>query len=219
MRFLVDARPALDPRRTGVGTYAARIVEHLPLADGDDTFLAWYLHARGLLRRRTFFPPRPNLEEVASRVPARLFQPISTRLGVPRVEWTTSFDALLATNFLPPATRSSSVVLVVHDLAFLRLPETAPQVDARFRRHLRAALDACASAIVPSAAVRDDLLGLGIAAGRVRVVHHGVDPFVAPGDAEGRRKALGVAGPYALFVGGLEPRKNLERLEIGRAHV
>ena len=212
MRFLVDARPALDPRRTGVGTYAARIVEHLPLEDPGNTYLAWYLHARGILRRRSFFPPRPNLEEVASRFPARLFQPISSRLGVPRVEWRTPFDALLATNFLPPATHSRSVVLAVHDLAFLRLPETAPQMDDRFRRRFRAALDACAAAIVPSAAVRDDLLGLGIGVDRVHVVHHGAEPFEAPPDAAQRRAALGVAGPYALFVGGLEPRKNLERL-------
>ena len=29
----------------------------------------------------------PNLTEKASRIPSRLFQPVSWRLGVPRVEW------------------------------------------------------------------------------------------------------------------------------------
>ncbi|MFM8944389.1 MAG: glycosyltransferase family 4 protein, partial [Actinomycetota bacterium] len=213
MRFLIDARPALDPRRTGIGTYAARLVEHLPAEDPDDTFVAWYLHVRGLLRPRTFFTPRANLVEAATRLPARLFQPVASRLEVPRLEWLAPFDAMIATNFLPPPTRSRAVVLAVHDLAFTRLPETAPQMDARFRRRFHAALASCAAAIVPSQVVRDDLMASGdIEFSRIRVVHHGVDPFVAPTDASARVAALGVTGPYALFVGGLEPRKNLERL-------
>ncbi|MFM7718123.1 MAG: glycosyltransferase family 4 protein, partial [Actinomycetota bacterium] len=214
MRLLVDARPALDPRRTGVGTYAARLLEHLPAAAPDDTVVAWYLHARGLLRPRTFFPPAANLEERASRFPARVFQPLSFRLGVPRLEWLARFDALLATNFLPPPTRSRGVVLVVHDLAFVRHPETAPQMDDRFLRRFRGALAACASAIVPSRAVAGDLVAFGgIEEARIEVVPHGVDPARVPADAAARRNRLGVGeGRYALFVGGIEPRKNLPRL-------
>ena len=36
MRVAIDARPALDPRRTGVGQYAQQLIRHLPLADPDD---------------------------------------------------------------------------------------------------------------------------------------------------------------------------------------
>ena len=52
---MIDARPALDPRRTGVGQYTQQLIRHLPLADPDDEYVAWYLHARGLFRPRRFF--------------------------------------------------------------------------------------------------------------------------------------------------------------------
>lgn len=221
MRFLVDARPALDPRRTGVGTYTARLLEHLPAAAPDDTVVAWYLHARGLLHPRRFFAGVAGLEERASRFPARVFQPLAMRLGVPRIDRSVAFDALLATNFVPPPTRSRGTVLVVHDLAFVAHPETAPQMDARFLRRFRASLAACASAIVPSRSVRTDLLAFGgVGEDRIAVVPHGVDAAARPPtDAAARRSRLGASGPYALFVGGIEPRKNLARLVAAVAAV
>ena len=115
MRAVIDARPALDPRRTGVGLYTQQIIRHLPHADPDNEYVAWYLHAKGLFRPRRFFEGvnAPNLTEKASRFPARVFGPMSTRLGVPRIEWSGAFDVLLATNFLPPATHSPGVVMMV----------------------------------------------------------------------------------------------------------
>ena len=62
MRIAIDARPALDPRRTGVGHYTRQIIRYLPAADPLPEYVAWYLHARGLLRRRRFFDGlAPNL--------------------------------------------------------------------------------------------------------------------------------------------------------------
>src|SRR5919201_5784773 len=103
MRVLVDARPALEPPATGVTHYTRAILRHLPQADPEGRYVAWYLHARGLLRARRFFKDVPGgLEELASRFPARVFQPASHRPGVPRIEWLADrFDTLLATHFLP----------------------------------------------------------------------------------------------------------------------
>lgn len=226
-RVLIDARPALDPRRTGVGHYARQLIRHLPPADPATAYVAWYLHARGLLRPTRFFADvGPNLSEHASRFPARVFQPLSWRAQVPRVEWLAGgFDRLIATNFLPPATALvERSVLVVHDLAFERFPETAPHMDARWRRRFEDALRRCAAVIVPSSSAREDLLSpRAIDPARVHVVHHGVDahefrPSPA-GEAERVRRAFGVEGPYALFIGGIEPRKNLARLVRGFASV
>ena len=49
MRAVIDARPALDPRRTGVGHYTQQLIRHLPHAD--PSILKWngeyYLYASG----------------------------------------------------------------------------------------------------------------------------------------------------------------------------
>lgn len=216
MRIAIDARPALDPRRTGVGHYARQMIRHLPAADPLPEYVAWYLHAKGLLLRRRFFEGvAPNLSEHASRFPARVFQPVSWRLGIPRLEWLLDFDALLATNFLPPATRSPGVVLVVHDLAYERFPGSAPQIDRRWRRQLARWLRRSAAVIVPSHSAMGDLLERhDVDPAHVHVIPHGAEPFpeVPATEVARVRAAFGIGGRYVLFVGGIEPRKNLEGL-------
>lgn len=219
MRAVIDARPALDPRRTGVGVYTQQLIRHLPHTDPDSEYVAWYLHAKGLFKPRPFFGSvaAANLTERASRFPARVFEPMSSRLGMPRVEWSVEFDVLLATNFLPPATRSPGVVMVVHDLAYERLPDTAPHMNGRWRRRFDGWLRRAAGVLVPSASTKADLLEAhDVEPGRVTVTPLGVDAAAyAPVPAEQVetvQRKHGVHGPYALFVGGVEPRKNLEAL-------
>jgi glycosyltransferase involved in cell wall biosynthesis len=217
---VIDARPALDPRRTGVGQYTQQLIRHLPITDPDDEFVAWYLHARGLLRPRRFFADvrARNLTEKASRFPARIFQPASNRLGVPRVEWLVDFDLFVATNFLAPATdHPDRVVPVVHDLAFQHFPESAPHIDERWRRRFAATLAEAPAIIVPSTSAAQDLReSFAVAGERVHVVHHGVDAEafapVSEAAVDAVRRRFGIPGPYVLFVGGIEPRKNLEHL-------
>jgi len=222
---VIDARPALDPRRTGVGQYAQQLIRHLPLADPDDEYVAWYLHARGLFRPRRFFADvrARNLTEKASRFPARVFQPASYRLGVPRLEWLIDFDLFVATNFLAPATNHPDrVVPIVHDLAFRHFPESAPHIDERWRRRFAATLAVAPAVVVPSAATARDLLdAFAVDEARVHVVHHGVEaeafaPVPQP-VIDAVRRRHGIPGGYVLFVGGIEPRKNLEQLVMAFA--
>ncbi len=219
MRAVIDARPALDPRRTGVGVYTQQLIRHLPHEDPQGEYVAWYLHAKGLFRKKSFFAgvAAPNLTEKASRFPARVFGPMSSRLGVPRIEWSTRFDVLLATNFLPPATHRPGVVMVVHDLAYEHLPDTAPHMNARWRRAFDRWLGRAAGVIVPSASTKQDLIERHeIDPDRVWVTPLGVDTagFAPASDdvVAATRRKFGVDGPYALFVGGIEPRKNLDTL-------
>jgi glycosyltransferase involved in cell wall biosynthesis len=218
-RITIDARPAVDPRRTGVGHYTAALLRHLPHADPDTRYLAWYLDVRGIgSRPRRFAGSAPNLTERASRIPSRVFGPVSVRTGTPRIEWLAgTFDLFVATNFLPPPTGSDAAVLVVHDLAFDVMPETAPHHNERWRAQFDRWLRRGAGVIVPSSATKADLQRCyDISEERIDVIHHGTD---AQGfrpaslvEVEDVRRRYGVRGPYIVFLGGLEPRKNLETL-------
>src|SRR5262245_34477938 len=140
--------------------YTQALLRHLPPAMPEDRFLAWYLDVRQIGRTpRRFAGWASNLREHATRIPSRVFGPVSSRVGVPRLEWLArGTDLAVATNYLPPPTRGPGVVLVVHDLAFDTMPDTAPHHDRRWRRAFARRLRDAAAVIVPSEATRKDLL-------------------------------------------------------------
>jgi len=139
------------------------------------------------------------------------------------LEWLIDFDLFVATNFLAPATsHPDHVVPIVHDLAFRHFPESAPHIDERWRRRFAAALAVAPAIVVPSAATARDLLdAFAVDEARVHVVHHGVEaeafaPVPQP-VIDAVRRRHGIPGGYVLFVGGIEPRKNLEQLVMAFA--
>lgn len=221
MRIAIDARPAVSSGMTGVGHYTRELIVRLPEVDRGTTYVAWYLNARRLFRPwrwdRRFFPRHPNLVERWTPIPATWFERTSLRYERPPLERLLRFDVLFAPNFVPPPTRTRNLVLAVHDLAFRRFPETAPLATRRWLTRLDRALRQAAEVIVPSRATLDDLVDLyPVDPDRVTVVAHGVDPLrfqPAPADEVARvRKKFGIDGPYLVFVGGIEPRKNLPAL-------
>jgi glycosyltransferase involved in cell wall biosynthesis len=209
VRIAIDARPASDAEPTGVGHYTRRMLQHLPNAMPMAELVAWHRPGGG-----AGIPRFPNLTEHVSRIP-NVLEPVWRRLEVPRLERQIRFDALLATNFLPPPTRSEGVVLIVHDLAFEVMPEAGPGFGERWRRRFDGWLRRSAAVIVPSASAKTDLLGRHpIDETRVFVIAHGADRFEGPppDEIERVRESFGIGGPFALFLGGIEPRKNLRAL-------
>jgi glycosyltransferase involved in cell wall biosynthesis len=110
-------------------------------------------------------------------------------------------------------------VSTVHDLVAFRYPETFPPGPRRLKQTLlRRTARLAAHIIVPSEATKRDLVEiLAVDPERVTVVPHGVDP---PPEAVGGPPH---PRPYFLYLGTLEPRKNLVRLiqayrTLKRAH-
>ena len=131
----------------------------------------------------------------------------------PRVERASGpIDVCHSTTAIPAATDAPHVV-TVHDVAFVHTPE-------RFSRHgarvMRAGLERCRAAdlvICPSRTTADDLARLGFDSGRLRIVPWGVDQVaVGTADVDRVRAVYGLPDRFVLFVGTLEPRKNLDRL-------
>jgi glycosyltransferase involved in cell wall biosynthesis len=217
LRVTIDARPAVAPERTGVGNYAWQLIRRLPEVDPDARYVAWYVHSRAAIRRWRHFDDvgAPNLRERGILYPSRLLER-TTRYGFPRVEWFGRFDVLFATNFVPPPTRAGRVVATVHDLAFRRFPETAPQAVRWWREAVRQTVHRAARLIAPSEWTKRDLLELyGAPEARVAVIPLAVDGEVYRPPSEERildvRRTFGIDGPYLIAMG-RGPRKNLPRL-------
>ncbi len=213
MRVLLDARPAVDREKTGVGYYAWNLIRRLPEVDPSTTYLAWYVH----LGRSPHFADLsyPNLREIGVIYPSRVLER-TARWNLPRAEWFGRFDVLFGTNFLPPPSGKRRVVVTVHDVAFRMFPETSPIAVPWWLDALQRTLPRATRVLVPSESTRRDLLAsYPVDPARVSAVPLAVDGerFHPPGPERVTevRERFGLDGPYVLALG-RGPRKNLPRL-------
>jgi glycosyltransferase involved in cell wall biosynthesis len=136
------------------------------------------------------------------------------RLRHPRVERATgAVDVVHATSHVASASRAPWVA-TVHDLHFLHQPDHfTPRGVSVFRRFLDLVVAEAALVVCPSEATRADCLAAGIGADRIRLTPWGT-AATASTEADHRRvrAAYDLTGPFVLFAGTVEPRKNLPRL-------
>jgi len=116
-------------------------------------------------------------------------------------------------NVVPLAMRVPSVV-TVHDLAFLRYPDSLPKARRAYMiSATRLSARAADQVIAVSQSTADDLIAwLKLPQDKVTVIPEAPSPRVAPVSGTSLnvfRMKVGISRPYILAVGTLEPRKNL----------
>ncbi len=127
------------------------------------------------------------------------------------------FDLFHAPGYVAPRDLPVPVVLTVYDVVALKHPELAKWTNVRhYRRRMPKAARAAARIIVPLECVaRDAVEHLGVERERVRVVPLAVDEGLVPSGPEEHarvRHKYGLPHAYILFVGNIEPKKNLDTL-------
>jgi glycosyltransferase involved in cell wall biosynthesis len=109
-------------------------------------------------------------------------------------------------------------VATVHDLGFLHYPEAHSRSQLRYLRwSTEHNAKRARRVIADSEATKVDLLHYyHIPAGQVEVIYPGIDPDLRPESDQGIISAVlekyGVSAPYLLYLGTIQPRKNLIRL-------
>jgi glycosyltransferase involved in cell wall biosynthesis len=123
-------------------------------------------------------------------------------------------DIFHATNFVLPPLRQARGVVTIHDLSYLRHPDTVSAASARYRELVPRSLARASVVVTPSAVTAAHLQDAYDVRVPVHVTPLGVGEQWAraepPDDAV--RARLGLPSSYLLFVGTLEPRKDLPTL-------
>ena len=125
--------------------------------------------------------------------------------------------ALYHGNYILPPGLTCPGVVTVHDSSYRFAPELMPRADAlMFGRFVPWSIRRAARVVTVSEHGREDVLrsAPGLDPSRVVVVPNGVSPAFAPDPtaADRVRAAYGLDPGYVLFIGALQPRKNLLRL-------
>jgi glycosyltransferase involved in cell wall biosynthesis len=170
-------------------------------------------------------PPRAEFRPVGQVAMLPLSRPVLyeawNRLNWPKVESVTGeVDVVHATGLVPAAT-AAPLVVSVHDLAFVHDPEKFSRHGVRtMMRSLDVIRRRADRVICCSRHTIDDCIAAGLDPGRLRLVPLGVDGVeVTEADVERVRRRNLLPDRYVLFVGTLEPRKNLRRLAAAMRRV
>jgi len=214
MKVLLDYRPALRDR-TGVGEWVHQLAQHLLALKASGSADA---AACDLTLWTSSWRDRPTPSSVAElegativdrRIPVRPLTWAWNRAGWPTVETLTSrrFDLVHATSPLLLPSRSGLRICTIYDLDFLAHPERTWGEMRRDYPSLAQAHASRADGIVTISdySKRQIEKLLGIAGDRIVVCRPGVPSWAAVS----RREALPGRDGYILFVGTLEPRKNV----------
>jgi glycosyltransferase involved in cell wall biosynthesis len=163
-------------------------------------------------------PPPVGLQPVIPvrhlPLPRKVLYESWNRLRRPGVEMATGrVDVVHATGYAVPR-RTVPLVVTLHDLAWRHdAAHFTPNGVQFFEGALARTRDDADLVLCPSNATLDDCAAAGIDQARLRVIPWGMDaPLAANADVAMVRARHRLDGRYVLFVGTLEPRKNLNRL-------
>jgi glycosyltransferase involved in cell wall biosynthesis len=218
LRIAIDYTAGIR-QGAGVGRFVRNLVGALVRLDRDNRYSLVYPRGeRGAPAPE--LPVAPNVEGRPLYLTERALNLVWYKLGLPLpIEmFGARGDLFYFPDFALPPVRHGRTVITVHDLSFLLVPDCA---EAKLRAHLERVVPSSVRAAdfvtADSENTRNELTALlDVAPNRVSVVYGGVEGRFQPIDDElvlaATRQKFGLNFPFVLYVGTIEPRKNLVRL-------
>lgn len=214
MKIALDGMP-LGSELTGVGHYTFELARSLAQAAPQDEF--------------TLVSPLPASPSVAALIrdaPKNLFHTTRPRgalnrrwwsLGLPLYLKRQTFDLFHGTNYEIPLWSPQPSVVTIHDLSLLLHPAAHERrLVRRARWRLPLMVRSAARVITPTEAIKAEVCEtLKVVAEKVVVTPEAprsVFKRIELAETEVLRRRLGIEENFILFVGTVEPRKNLQRL-------
>lgn len=225
MNVLIDAT-GIRRNKAGVGVYAKNLIEELVRTSSSDAH--FFVVAQD---------DEPEFDFVCQhnatliRVPAKLFRWLPLRflleqMVLPLLLLRYRIDVLHSLHYSFPLVRfGTKQVVTLHDMTFFNMPEVhMPVKVAYFRAFIRASILFADKIIFVSDSTRRDCVArFGAIKGSAEVIHLGKSKALRPSldgaELERVSRKYGLGSEFVLYIGTIEPRKNLSRLVSAFARI
>lgn len=199
----------------GIGRYSLELLKNLLDSDTRNEYIlhGWSFSIDkseiGSLRRE-------NVRLSIAHIPGPIKRFYWNRLRAPSIgAFVGKFDVFHGAEPLLPPLGDVPGIITVHDLAYVRHPELFEKGVLRRDPYVRRSVRESAAIIVPSLHTKGELVNLfGVDEQKIRLVrppvHRGCTPLRDPVHDDAVLRKHGLNSPFALFVGVIEPRKNVE---------
>ena len=199
----------------GIGRYSRELLKDLLDIDKQNEYI---LHGWAFTIDRSELGSfrNKNVRLSIARIPGPIKRFYWNRLRAPSIgAFLGEFDVFHGAEPLLPPLGDVPGIITVHDLAYVRHPEFFEKGVLRRDPYVRRSVRESAAIIVPSLHTKGDLVNLfGVDERKVRLVrppvHRGCSPLRDPVRDSAVMRKYGLNSPFALFVGVIEPRKNVE---------
>lgn len=223
MNIQFDAQLLLDNHKTGIGWTAQKIIEGLAKAEKQNSYMLNYFAVRRLSQKRDYVK---NLMQLGCRpnecrwFDSKVYKLLYNFIPIPySLFFGNKADITHFMNYHVPPGVKGKVVTMVYDTVYKAFPET---MNARTRFMLNLSMKrSCKRAdiiVTISRFSKSEIIKyLGVSPDKIVVMPCGVDfELFRPGydeeDIRAAKNKYGLKGGYLLYLGTLEPRKNIDRL-------
>lgn len=202
MNIAIDCNP-VNKENTGIGNYVYNLIKSLQKIDDSSNYFLYFKH------------PKKYLSECLSE-------------NFQYVQWDNfklifnvylkNIDIVHGTSFKLLLNGKKGGVVTIHDLAFVKFPQyVIKKHQEKFLKQTRAALKKATYVIAVSENTAKDLIQIfKINENKIKIIYQGIDEIFKPIDNKNlikeKIKKFGIDKPYILYVGTLEPRKNIPAL-------
>jgi glycosyltransferase involved in cell wall biosynthesis len=217
MRIGIDYTSAAT-QGAGIGRYTRELLRALLALPSDNRYSFFYA-SRKRIDESSLQSPTSNFHHLPvhdkwlMRVWHRLRMPIPVELIIGKVDLFHSPDFTL-----PPTLPGVPTLLTVHDLSFIRDPDSAwPSLRVFLNKAVPRSVKRATHVLADSQATKNDLVELfGTPAEKITVLYSGVEARFAPvrdrAEIDRVCAKYQLPRPFILSVGTLQPRKNYARL-------
>jgi glycosyltransferase involved in cell wall biosynthesis len=235
MTIGIDGNEANVKNRVGTGVYTLELLKQFEQYSSSEAKGSREVSAKNIIdyevssrdartiKFRVFLKEKPlaDLPQESENFKYKIFGPKKfwTQFALPiKLTVGQKPDVFFSPAHYGPRFSKVPYVVTIHDLSYLRFPELFRKEDlVQLTNWSKYSILKSSAIIVPSKSTKDDIIkNYDVSSDKITVIYEGYNKEAfkpqSPAKISAVKKQYKIAGEYIVFVGTLQPRKNIERL-------